>query len=187
MAEVQTPAILTGDDLLELSSGMGERYELIDGELITMAAAGFQHGVIGLTIGTLLRIFVSQHKLGRVCAAETGFYTRGNKKTVRAADVAFISYIKLTADSSPTGYLSIAPELVVEVVSPNDKASEIEQKTKEWLDFGVDLVWVVYPESERVHVHSKSRTFHVLEGNETLDGGDVLPGFETPISTFFQS
>jgi Uma2 family endonuclease len=75
----------------------------------------------------------------------------------------------------------------VEVVSPNDKASEIEQKIKEWLDFGVDLVWVVYPESQRVHVHSNDRTARILEANETLDGGEVLPGFETSISTLFQS
>lgn len=179
---------LTGDDLLKMPSGMGERYELIDGELITMTTASFLHGLVALQSGFLLKSHTSQRKIGRVLGAETGFYTRGDKKTVRAPDVAYISYQKLPAGPLPAEtYLDIAPDLVVEVVSPGDRAGEIEQKIQEWLNFGVRLVWVVYPESKRVHVYAgHSDQSRILTVEDAITGGDVLPEFEVPVSAFFE-
>ncbi len=179
---------LTGDDLLDLPTGMGERYELIEGKLVTMTPANFEHGVIALNAGFMLKAYVSQHKIGRVCAAETGFYTRPGKSTVRAPDAAYISYARLPAGPPPADFLRVAPELVVEVVSPGDRAGEIEQKTQEWLKFGVLMVWVVYPESRRVHIYASAdpNQPHIRSAEETIEGGDVLPGFQAPISAFFQ-
>lgn len=187
MADIRAE-MLTGDDLLKMPSGMGERYELIDGELIALTPASFQHGLVALQIGFLLKTHTSQRKIGRVVGAETGFYTRGDKKTVRAPDVAYISYEKLPEGPLPAdAYLNIAPDLVVEVVSPGDRAGEIEQKIQEWLDFGVRLVWVAYPESQRVHVFAgHSGQSRILTAPDKITGGDVLPGFEVSVSAFFE-
>src|SRR5512141_1816821 len=113
MADAQPKTVLTGTDLLDLPMGMGQRYERIEGELITIPPAGYRHGVFALQIGFLLKNYTVQHKAGTVCGAETGFYTRGDDKTVRAPDVAFISYAKLPAGPLPEGFLRIAPDLVV--------------------------------------------------------------------------
>jgi Uma2 family endonuclease len=187
MADAQTKTALTGDDLLGLPTGMGKRYELIEGELVTMTPAGYRHGVVALQIGFLLKNYNAPHKIGTLCGAETGFYTRGDDKTVRALDAAFIAYTKLSAGSLPDGFLRIAPDLVVEVVSPGDRAGEIEQKTQEWLDFGVPLVWVVYPETQHVHVYAgRHDQPRILTAEDAINGGDVLPGFEVPVRAFFQ-
>jgi Uma2 family endonuclease len=187
MAGTQTKTALTGDDLLALPTGMGQRYELIEGELVTMTPAGYRHGVVALQIGFLLKNYNAQHKLGTLCGAETGFYTRGDDKTVRAPDLAFTAYTKLPAGPLPDGFLRTAPDLVVEVVSPSDRASEIEQKTQEWLDFGVPLVWVVYPETQHVHVYAgRHDQPRILTADDAINGGGILPGFEAPVRAFFQ-
>ncbi len=187
MADPQTKTALTGADLLDLPTGMGQRYELIEGELITMTPAGCPHGVVVATVTILVGCYVKQQRLGRTCGAETGFHTRGDDKTVRAPDMAFVSYQKLPAGPLPEGFLRIAPDLVVEVVSPGDRAGEIEQKTQEWLDFGVPLVWIVYPESQHVHVYAgRYDQPRILKAEDKIDGGSVLPGFEAPVGTFFQ-
>src|SRR4051794_34668142 len=107
-------ALLTADDLLRLPDD-GMRHELIRGELRTMPPAGGEHGIIALEIGSLLREFVRRHHLGFVFAAETGFKIASNPDTVRAPDVAFVSLDRLKEPAR--GYLALAPDLAVEVVS----------------------------------------------------------------------
>lgn len=177
----------TDEDLLRLPMGMGERYELIEGELITMSPAGGEHGQIADIISGEIYLYLKKHKLGKGVTAETGFYTRGNKKTVRAPDYAFIRREKLGGKPLPKGFLTIVPDLVVEVVSPNDEADEIEAKVQEWRDFGVTLVWIVYPKTRHVHVYTQgdiSPTVLTLEA--ALSGETVLPDFTLPLKTIFE-
>ncbi len=178
---------LTADDLAHLS--MNTRHELVEGKLIKLTPTKLLHGIVTNRISFLLNQFNAEHKVGTILAAETGFFTRGNKRTVRAPDVALISYHRLPAESLPQAladYVSVAPDLVVEVVSPNDKADEIEQKVREWLNFGVAVVWVVYPTSRRVHIHSGDQS-RILDADDMIDGGEALPGFEAPVSAFFEA
>ncbi len=178
---------LTGDDLLEIvAENPGKRFELIEGELIEMSPTGFDHGKFEFLVALVLADYNKSHKWGTILTGETGFYTRGDDKTVRAADVAFISYEKIPAGESHPGYGKVAPELVVEVVSPSDRAGEIENKVQEWLDFGVLLVWVVYPQNRRVHVHSDGKQFTILNADDAITGGDVLPGFSAKVNQFFE-
>ncbi len=179
---------LTADDLASLPTGMGKRYELIEGKLVTLAPTKILHGITTNRISLLLNLYNAEHKLGTLVAAETGFYTRGNDRTVRAPDVAFISFKRLPAEklkAAGRDFGTVPPDLIVEVVSPSDKTSETEDKVQEWLDFGVAVVWVVYPEKQRMHVFSGDQS-RILHADDRLDGGEALPGFDTPVSAFFE-
>jgi Uma2 family endonuclease len=186
MMEVQdAKKLLTSDDLAKLPSG--KRHELIEGELIRLSPTKPLHGFVALRVAAALILYNNSHHFGTLFAAETGFLTRGNNRTVRAPDVAFISYEKLPAGSKLDDFLAIPPNLVVEVVSPGDRAGEIEQKTHEWLDFGVGMVWVVYPESQRVHIYEKNNQVRILSVEESIVGDPILPGFESPVRAFFEN
>ena len=187
MADIPTKtADLTATDLAELPSGMGQRFELIEGELITMPPAGNLHGAVSGYLHGELYVHVRQHKLGKLLSAETGFYTRGDERTVRAPDIAYIPSERIPKDGLPEGFSSIVPALVVEVVSPHDRAAEIEAKVEEWLTFGVSLVWVVYPKTAHVVVYHQDRTSITLKDDDLLDGEDVLSGFSLPIRSIFE-
>jgi Uma2 family endonuclease len=178
--------IWTAADLLDLPDGMGKRYELVEGELREMAPAGGKHGQIVDIISGEFYLFLKAHQAGIGVTAETGFFTRGDNQTVRAPDYAFIRAEKVPPDGLPDGYLAIVPDLVVEVISPHDRAGDVDQKTQEWIDFGVPLVWVVYPTTGRVFVYRQDqRSPTLLTREDTLDGGDMLPGFALPVSTIF--
>ena len=81
--------------------------------------------------------------------------------------------------------MRVPPDLVVEVISPGNSAIEIEAKTQEWFSFGVKLVWLVYSEVQRVHIYSNADSSLIVRGDGKIDGRDILPGFETPLATFF--
>ena len=185
MAEAKTKTALTGDDLLNLAQGMGIRYELIEGEIVEMAAVGGKHGEIAQTIASEIYLYLKTNPIGKVLAAETGFYTRGDDKTVRAPDAAFIRSESIPEEGIPTGYLNIVPALVVEVVSPNDRATQVEQKIQEWLDFEVQIVWVIYPDARRVFVYCQDANPAILRESDTITGGDVLSDFALPVNLIF--
>jgi Uma2 family endonuclease len=162
------------------------RLELVEGVIYTMPPAGGEHGeVAGDSFGVIWN-HVRQHELGHVTAAETGYILGVNeegKASVRAPDVGFISYARMP-DRLPTKYVPIPPDLAVEVVSPNDKANDIESKISEYLRAGVRMIVFVYPATRSVNVY-RENTIKRLEGEDLLDGGDVLPGFSVRISELF--
>ena len=186
MTETRTRTKLTGEDLLEIQAETRKSYELIEGELVEMSPTGGLHSAIEFNITMLLGQYVRQHRLGQIVVGEAGFYVRGDEHTVRGADVAFISAAKVPSEGLPTGFLKIAPDLVVEVVSPNDRGVAIVEKVGEWLAFGVAMVWVVYPNTRSVHVYTDPRSSRILSADDTLEGGSVLAGFSTPVRAFFE-
>jgi Uma2 family endonuclease len=181
---VATPTSVTADELLRLSH-TGRRYELIRGELKEMSPAGPRHGRIAMRLGSLIEQYVRQHNLGVVYAAETGFKLRENPDTVRAADASFVAQNRIPSTGEPEGYWAIAPDLVVEVVSPNDTALEIQSKVSDWLAADCRLVWVIYPDTQMVMEYRSLTEARMLTIEETLEGFDVLPGFTCPISQIF--
>jgi Uma2 family endonuclease len=129
---------------------------------------------------------LKDNPIGILLAAETGFYTRGDDKTVRAPDLAFIRNELIPPDGIPDGYLRIVPDLVVEVVSPNDRAAEVDAKVQEWLKFGVKEVWVAYPATQRFMIYRQgTNSAVILNAGDALNGGSILPGFERTVATFF--
>jgi Uma2 family endonuclease len=184
MSEAQRRPGLTGDDLLRMPRGTGQRYELVEGALWVMEPPGVDHGRVAANAAFLLRQHAEGAGLGRV-VGETGFFTRGGDATVRAPDVAFLSYERFPPGPLPKGYGRVAPDLVVEVVSPHDRPRELEQKTREWLDFGVRAVWEVDPERRQVRV-STAAGAAILEEGDLLQGGDAVPGFAVPVRELFE-
>jgi Uma2 family endonuclease len=119
---------------------------------------------------------VYAHDLGEVFAAETGFVLRRNPDTVRAPDFAFVRWERLPAEGLPPGYVTVAPDLVVEVVSPGDSAAEVREKVDAWLGFGVGAVWVVYP-GPRLDVYLGGGRAQTYGPDDEVEGGQALPGF----------
>src|SRR5437867_2182088 len=170
------PRLMTAEELLAMPDD-GMRHELVKGELRTMSPPGGEHGDLAMTIGRHVHAFVGRHRLGRALAAETGFVFRRDPDTVRAPDVAFIRTERIPPEGVPKGYIPVAPDLVVEVVSPGDTAAEVQEKVEEWLGFGVRAVWVVYPFGPRLQLHLPDRSSRTLGPDDEVDGGEALPGF----------
>jgi Uma2 family endonuclease len=176
---------VTADEFYELARG--RRAELIGGKVIWMTPAGGEHGTYAGTLHILLGVYVRANRLGRICAAETGFYISRDPDTVRAPDVAFVSNEKLAGIGGKPSkkFWPFAPDLAVEVVSPGDTAEEIETKTREWFSGGTQEVWIVYPSTHTIHLHRSASEVVVLQESETLTGGAVLPGFECAVAEIF--
>ncbi len=186
--DVQSPAI-GADRLLELIAQpeYNERnIELVEGKIVEIPKPGGEHGQITWLLSFKIGIYVMENNPGIITAAETGFILESSpygKDTVRALDIAFIKEGKTGAALS-AGWVNVAPDLAVEVISPSNLFSDIQLKVAQLLQAGTALVWLVDPQSRTVTVHTKDSTLTLREG-DTLTGGDVLPGFELPVADIF--
>ena len=151
-----------------------------------MSPASGHHGLIAGEIFGQLYAHVTAHNLGRVFAAETGFILNRNPLTVRAPDAAFIARERIGDSRPERGFWPVAPDLAVEVMSPNDSAEEIDLKIREYFDAVTRLIWVIYPSSRTIHVYTSPRNVQVLAANDTLGGGELLPGFACEIAQIFR-
>lgn len=175
--------LMTAEDLLRLPDD-GCRYELLDGELLEMSPAGFRHNRILVEIAFYLRSHVRSANIGAISAGDTGVVLRRNPDRVRAPDICFIAAHRVPKGDASVGFLEIVPDLVVEIVSPSDTATQVQQKTEEWLQAGARLVWTVYPETRTV-VSQTIETIRLLHDTDTLTGEPVLPGFSVPVAALF--
>ena len=176
--------LLTADDLLRLYS-KGVRGELIRGVLCETMAAGGEHGEIVINLGMILGGFIKPRRLGRLAGSDAGVHLERDPDTVREPDLAFISSQKLPLNVRNPGYYEVVPDLVVEIASLSDSRREVNNKARMWHSHGVRLVWVAYPDTRSVDVHSEDGSVMTLSENDTLHGGDVLPGFTCPVSEIF--
>lgn len=175
-------ALVTGEELLAMGD-IGPS-ELIEGEIVKMTPTGEKHGTIEVNLGGEIRTFVRQHRLGRVSVGEVGLYIRRNPDTVRGADIVFISNERL-GKRGTSGFIDVAPDLVVEIMSPDDRWSEVMKKLGEYFSIGVRWVWVVDPDTESVYTYRSLTDVHHLTQTETLSGDDVLPGFTIGVAELF--
>jgi Uma2 family endonuclease len=179
-----TRKLMTADELADLPDD-GMRHELIRGELRTMPPTGLEHADHESEFDTSLRLYVKAHKLGRVFAGEPGFVLETDPDTVRAPDVAFMSHEHVAETGVPRGYFRGVPDLAVEIISPNDRCTEVNQKVAEWLEHGTRLVFVVDPRRKTVAVHRPGQPIRVLGIDDVLDGEDVVPGWRLPVRDLF--
>jgi Uma2 family endonuclease len=175
--------LITGEKL----QAMGDigPCELIDGRIVPMVPTGSEHGVIEFNLGRHIGNFIAAHKLGWVSGGEVGIYTRRNPDRVRGADIAFVSRERLP-DGPPKGFLTVAPDLVVEIVSPDDRWQSIRDKLEEYFAIGVYRVWIVEPDNRAVLVYSSSTEMRKFGEGDTLAGEGVLDGFSLLIAELFE-
>ncbi len=180
MATIQQ--ITTAEQLLQ-APGLG-RSELIRGELVMMTPAGFEHGRVVMRLGEFLSSHIRTRGLGVATGAETGFQISRDPDTVRAPDVGFVSAERVPPTAT-AGFFSGAPDLAVEVLSPNDRATEVLGKVQDWLGAGCRLVWVIDPGTRTVSVHGSRSQGGVLSDSDELTGGALLPDFRVPVAEIF--
>lgn len=177
---------ITEDELLRMPDGA--RYELIEGELRPMSPTGYEHGKATGRFHGFLSVHVWNNDLGDVLAAETGFViarTPDGRATVLASDVSFVAKGRIPADADTRRYLELAPDLVVETLSPSDIAREVAAKVAMWLSAGVRVVLTLDPDSKSVKVDRPQSDTLSLTGDAELDLDDVVPGFRCRISDIF--
>ena len=178
---VPTRTLLTADDLLRLPRN-GKRYELVKGELVEMAPPGDEHGEIAATIARILGTFVVEHGLGSV-RVESGFQLSREPDTVRAPDVAFVATDRLIRPR-PKGYYPGAPDVAIEILSPNDTFREVQERIEAWLSAGAKSVWLVDPDRRRVMVYAHPHHPQVFEAVDTLSD-PAVPGFSVQVAELF--
>jgi len=175
--------LMTGEELLQHPE-LGH-CELVDGRIVPLPPTEPTHGSIEINLGSELRAWARSSGKGKVSVGDVGIYLRRNPDTVRAPDVLYISNERYSQYVG-SGFLNVAPELVAEVLSPNDPWSEVTEKVEAFLRAGVDRVWVVDPRLRRISSYwtpTKVRHFH--EG-ETLSDEELLPGFQLDVSEIFR-
>ena len=176
---------VTAEELLMMPDN-GQRTELLRGEVRYMAPAGNIHGKIAIKVGSRLLQYVEDNGLGTVYAAETGFKISSDPDTVRAPDVAFVSRERVEEIGDVEGFWPGAPDLVVEVVSPSDLYTEVEEKVLSWLEAGSRMVLVVDSGNKTVSVRLHQSEVRILTEGDKLQGGDVVPGWELPVAEVFR-
>jgi Uma2 family endonuclease len=174
--------LITGEELFR-SPDLGP-CELVDGRVVPTMPTGRVHGRSEARLAARLLTYVENHDKGEVLTGEIGIYIRRNPDTVRAADIAFISHGRL-ARCKAEGYLDVAPEIVVEVLSPDDRMSRVREKLRDYFSAGVQVAWVVDPTLRRVLVHRSLTGLTVLDDRQILIEEELLPGFSVPVSELF--
>jgi Uma2 family endonuclease len=171
------------DEFMAMRDSVG--YELVQGVLTSRKETGALGSHIAARIAGHLGAFVEGHAAGHLFGAKTTYCCFESESTGRRGNVSFISRARLTGEQIPLSYIEIPADVIVEVISPNDLAVEVEEKVKLYLRNGFGEVWVVYPETRTVYVYRKGHPVLALEGDEELTGRGALAGFSCPVSRFF--
>jgi len=186
LVTMSTSSPITDADLLRLPRD-GRKRELVDGE-IRVSPAGGRHGQISVELLVRIHAHVRERGLGVVFDSSTGFRLPGRRAghyDVRSPDVAFVAAGRLPDDLAPVGFIELAPDLAVEILSPDDRRREVLEKVGEFLDAGTRLVWVLDPEERSAAAYRSLTDVRRLAENGVLDGEDVVPGFACPLAEVF--
>ncbi len=158
--------------------------ELLDGEIVRLSPEGEVHGYLESRLTFFLYRFNQDAQTGWILGGEVGIYIRHNPDRIRGADLAFWSKERLP-DGPLTGFSEVAPDLVVEILSPTDRWVDMRQKIDDYFSIGVGTLWIVDPEEETVFVYRSSSQRTALRSGNTLTGTGPLTGFTLPVSELF--
>jgi Uma2 family endonuclease len=181
------PRLLTAADLAAMPSDLPSgpvKYELDDGRLVLMAPPAGEHGRIQHRVGRVLDKYAED--LGRGEAfGEIGVILRRNPDRVVGPDAAFVIKRSLPVRMSPEGYFETIPELVIEIRSKNESPAEIRGKADEYLEAGVQIVWIIEPRSKLVTVFRPKERARVFKVGDVLTAKGVIPDFKVPVAELF--
>jgi Uma2 family endonuclease len=183
MATVITDRRYTPDDLLKMPDG--DRFELLEGQLVEKDMSAKACRVVARICAALVP-FVEANELGSVFGSTATYRCfADDPDRVRKPDVSFVHRSRWNEEYEE-GHVPIAPDLAVEVVSPNDLHYDVERKVAEFLSAGVKLIWVINPEEQTVQVFRHDGTTGYLRADAELTGEAVLPGFRCRIAELFK-
>lgn len=165
---------------------LGYPSELVKGRIVRMNVPQSRHGQVCARASYLLTRFADEHELGHVLCNDAGVITQRDPDTVRGADVSFYSYQQVPPGPLERGYLKVAPEVVIEVLSPDDRWPKVWAKTGEYLEAGVRVVCVLDPDTSSARLHRSSGDVEMLSGDELLRLPELSESFAEPVSKFFQ-
>ena len=177
--------IVTPDQFLHHPAA-NDRTELIRGHIQVMTPASAAHGLVSGTVFHLLAAHVRQHKLGACFADSTGYTLPNLPNTVRAPDASFVRGDRLPIAGVGPGFLEMAPDLAVEVLSPSESRTDVAAKLADYRSAGTPLVWVIYPAARTVTVISATEDDVTLGEGQVLSGGNTLPGFTCAVRDLFE-
>jgi len=172
---VSTSALVTAEEVQRISLP-GKVTELVRGRLIIREPPGTHHGAIAANLAYYLSDFVRRHGSGAIFAQDTGFKIAADPDSVRAPDVAFVARER-TGLIRSRGYAELAPDLLAEILSPDDQPAEVLAKVADWLAAGTRIVWVIDPQRRDARVYRQDGSLTVLGSDDSLEGEAVLPGF----------
>lgn len=183
--DVLADTLISGELLAQLPD-LGP-CELVQGRIVHMSPAGPRHGKLEGRVYGLLDRFLEAHPLGELFVGEVGIYTKRAPDTVRGADVVFVSHERLAQNDPDASYFTVAPDIIVEVLSPGNRADEVETKVQEYLAAGSLEVWIVHPQSHTLRRHLPGRAGSELFDETATLKTPVLPGFGLPIARIFET
>ena len=163
-----------------LSENQERLFELIEGEIVEKMGS-FTPSYLAAWIITFINMYLMAHPIGYVTGAD-GAYLLSDDHALMP-DVGFISRARLS--QKPEREVHGAPDLAVEVRSPNDSKRELRRKAELYMRFGTKMVWLIFPETQQVEVYLRDQDVRELGIDDTLDGGDVLPGLQIPVKAIF--
>ncbi len=170
------------DALLALPENADRLLELVNGEIVEKMPTQ-EHGYILLRLGSRLIYFLDAHQLGVVYIDST-HHVPGDPRNKRRPDIAYMSFAR-SQTLVKKGAIPQIPDLAVEIQSPDDSVDMMREKAAYYLGNGSRMVWLIYPEKRIVEVYQAGKTIELLVPGDTLNGGDVLPGFTLAVSDIF--
>ena len=181
---VATP--LTALQEIERMGSAGERQEFFDGVMREKEGVSGRHGEIEMELSIPLGTHVRTNGLGRLYPSDTQFRILIDPEVIYIPDLAFVRTDRLPSEAARWHVMPLAPDLAVEVVSPNDRYEDVLDKIERYHRAGVPLVWLVQPRRRAVEIHPLGQAPTLLREGDTLDGGDVVPGFRLPVADLFR-
>ena len=175
--------LVTGEELLQHPEW--GPCELIRGKVVPVCRPNSEHGVLMTELAARLWNHVKDKKLGKVFSGDSGVYLERNPDTVRGPDVFYLRAERLPDGRVPEQYMEVAPDLCVEIISPNDTWSDMNEKVDMYFAAGVALVWVIDPRTRKAHVYKHGRDARIIPSGGALSGEDILPNFTLKLEDLF--
>ena len=179
-----TTQLMTAEELLDIPDD-GFRYELVRGELVRMAPTKNYHGEIAAYVTGSLVPHVRRNSLGKVYTGEAGFTLASDPAHVRVPDIGFVQLQNIERIGRPDSLWPEPPDLAIEVISPSDRYSDVEEKVFDYLEAGTQMVIVLESRTRTAKVYRSRTDVTVLTEAGMLDGADVVPGWSMPVSEIF--